>query len=143
MLANLFNTVTGKRITLFGFAFKADTGDTRESPAIYVARGLLEERAEIVVTDPKALENAREDLAGVDGHVSFEEDPYKAAEGAHAIALLTEWDLYRDLDYERIYRSMITPAFVFDGRNLLDHEKLYEIGFNVFAIGKAPLKHFK
>ena len=143
MLSNLFNTAAGKRIALFGFAFKADTGDTRESPAIEVARGLLEERAVLVITDPKALENARAVLEGVDGNVSFEEDPYQAAEGAHAIALLTEWDLYRSLDYERIFRTMVQPAFIFDGRNILDHEKLHEIGFNVFAIGKAPLKHFK
>lgn len=143
MLSNLFNTAAGKRIALFGFAFKANTGDTRESPAIEVARGLLEERAVLVITDPKALENARAVLEDVDGNVSFEEDPYQAAEGAHAIALLTEWDLYRSLDYERIFRTMVQPAFIFDGRNILDHEKLHEIGFNVFAIGKAPLKHFK
>jgi UDPglucose 6-dehydrogenase len=143
ILGNLFNTVAGKRIALFGFAFKANTGDTRESPAIEVARGLLEERAELVITDPKALDNARRDLEGMDGNVTFEEDPYRAAEGAHAIAVLTEWDLYRDLDYERIYKAMVRPAFLFDGRNILDHEKLYEIGFNVFAIGKAPLKRFK
>ena len=143
MLSNLFNTAAGKRIALFGFAFKANTGDTRESPAIEVARGLLEERAVLVITDPKALENARAVLEDVDGNVSFEEDPYRAAEGAHAIALLTEWELYRSLDYERIFRTMVQPAFIFDGRNILDHEKLHEIGFNVFAIGKAPLKHFK
>ncbi len=143
MVGNMFNTVAGKRIALFGFAFKANTGDTRESPAIYVARGLLDEHARIVVTDPKALENARADLAGMDGDVTFEEDPYKAADGAHAIAVVTEWDFFRTLDYERIFRGMVWPAFIFDGRNILDHEKLYEIGFNVFAIGKAPLKHFK
>jgi len=143
ILENLFNTVAGKRIALFGFAFKANTGDTRESPAIEIARGLLEERADLVITDPKALQNARMDLAGLEGNVTFETDPYRAADGAHAIALLTEWDEYRELDYECIYDSMANPAFLFDGRNVLDHEKLYEIGFNVFAIGKAPLKHFK
>jgi UDPglucose 6-dehydrogenase len=143
MLANMFNTVAGKRITLFGFAFKANTGDTRESPAIHVARGLLNERAEVVVTDPKALENARLELADAGEHVTFEEDPYKAAEGAHAVAVLTEWDLYRNLDYGRIFESMVWPAFIFDGRNILDHERLHQTGFNVFAIGKSPLKHFK
>ncbi|MFO7785657.1 MAG: nucleotide sugar dehydrogenase [Thermodesulfobacteriota bacterium] len=143
MVGNMFNTVAGKRIALFGFAFKANTGDTRESPAIHVARGLLDEHAQLVVTDPKALENARADLADVDGDVTFEEDPYKAADGAHAIAVVTEWDFFRTLDYERIFRGMVWPSFIFDGRNILDHEKLYEIGFNVFAIGKAPLKHFK
>jgi UDPglucose 6-dehydrogenase len=142
MLENMFNTVAGKRIALFGFAFKADTGDTRESPAMVIARGLLEERAQVVITDPKALDNARQDLHGVKEGLSFEADPYCAAEGAHAVALLTDWKLYQDLDYQRILRSMERPAFVFDGRNLLDHKKLFELGFNVFAIGKAPLKHF-
>jgi UDPglucose 6-dehydrogenase len=142
MLENMFNTVAGKRIALFGFAFKADTGDTRESPALVIARGLLEERAQVVITDPKALDNARQDLHDVKEGLSFEADPYSAAEGAHAVALLTDWKLYQDLDYQRILRSMERPAFVFDGRNLLDHKKLFELGFNVLAIGKAPLKHF-
>lgn len=142
MLSNMFNTVAGKRIALLGFSFKADTGDTRESPALYVTRGLLEEQALVVISDPKALENAQNDLKDVDEGVTFEIDPYKAAEETHAIAILTEWAIYRDLDYERIYQSMVKPAFIFDGRNILDHKKLFEIGFNVFAIGKAPLKHF-
>ena len=142
MLNSMFNTVAGKKIALFGFAFKANTGDTRESPAFYVARGLLEEQAGVVVSDPKALENAKKDLEDVKDEVVFEIDPYKAARGAHAIAVLTEWELYRELDYERIYNSMVQPAFIFDGRNILDHKKLFETGFNVFAVGKAPLKHF-
>ncbi|MBW2130844.1 MAG: UDP-glucose 6-dehydrogenase [Deltaproteobacteria bacterium] len=142
MLANMFNTVAGKRIALFGFAFKANTGDTRESPAIYVARGLLEERAEVVITDPKAIENAKIDLADVRELVQFESDPYRAADGAHAIAVLTEWDLYRELDYERILKGMVKPAFIFDGRNILDHKLLFDMGFNVLAIGKPPLRHF-
>jgi UDPglucose 6-dehydrogenase len=142
ILANLFNTVAGKRIALFGFAFKADTGDTRESPGIAVARQLVEERAEVVITDPQALDNARQELEGLSGAVVFEPDPYRAAEGAHAIAVITEWALYKTLDYARIFRSMEKPAFVFDGRNILDREALFELGFNVFAIGKKPLKHF-
>ncbi len=142
MLSNMFNTVAGKRIAIFGFAFKANTGDTRESPAIYVAQGLLEEHAEVVITDPKALENAKKDLKQFKQGVTFQPDPYKAAKGAHAVAVLTEWDVYRTLDYKRIFKSMVQPAFLFDGRNILDHKKLFDIGFNVFAIGKAPLKHF-
>ena len=143
MLAGMFNTVAGKRIALLGFAFKADTGDTRESPAISVALGLLEEKAKIVLSDPKALENAKKDLQSVAGpDLSFEADPYKAAEGAHAIAIMTEWKQYKELDYARILKSMHHPAFIFDGRNILDHKKLFEMGFNVFAIGKAALKHF-
>ena len=142
ILESMFNTVAGKRIALLGFAFKANTGDTRESPAIYVARGLAEERADVVVTDPKALDNAQDDLSDVADRVTFEPDPYKAAEGAHAVAIMTEWDLYRNLDYERILVSMEQPAFLFDGRNILDHRQLFELGFNVFPIGKSPLKHF-
>lgn len=142
MLVNLFNTVVDKRIALFGFAFKANTGDTRESAAIYVARKLLEERALVVISDPQALENARLDLAGHHNLV-FEPDPYRAAAGAQAIALLTEWDLYRDLDYEKIYVGMKKPAFIFDGRNLLDHQKLFQIGYNVFPIGKSALNHLQ
>jgi len=141
MISEMFNTAAGKRIAVFGFAFKAHTGDTRESPAIRVCRMLLEERARIVVTDPKAIANARLELGDVEG-VSYATDPYEAAEGAHAIALLTDWPQYRDLDYGRIYRSMEKPAFVFDGRNLLDHRALFDAGFNVFPIGRAPLRHF-
>ena len=91
MLTAMFNTLAGKKICLFGFAFKADTGDTRESPAIDVIRRLLEEHAEIVVTDPQALENARDDLADVERGVSYVEDPYEAVRGCHAIAVITEW----------------------------------------------------
>lgn len=141
MVASMFETVTGKRIALFGFAFKADTGDTRESPALAVARALVSEHARVVITDPKALANARADLADVTGAVEFEDNPYAAAAAAHAIAVLTEWDLYRTLDYRRIFKAMVKPAFVFDGRNILDHEALFDIGFNVFRVGKKPLKH--
>ena len=142
MLANMFNTMAGKKVALFGFAFKADTGDTRESAAIYVTRGLVEEHAQIVINDPQAIDNARKDLADIRDRVTFEADPYKAAQGAHAIAIMTEWAMYRDLDYRRIFKSMVHPAFIFDGRNILDHERLYHLGFNVFPIGKKPLKHF-
>jgi UDPglucose 6-dehydrogenase len=139
MLSAMFNTLSGKRICLFGFAFKADTGDTRESPAIHIAMRLIAEQADLVITDPKALANAKADLEGVEGKVQFVEDPYEAATGSHAIAILTEWRQYRELDYERIYRSMAKPAFIFDGRNVVDHQKLYQLGFNVYPIGKPAL----
>ncbi len=142
MLTAMFNTLADKKICLFGFSFKADTGDTRESPAIFIAKRLLEEKAEVVVSDPKGLKNARADLAGVEGKVSFVEDPYRAAEGCHAIAVLTEWSLYKHLDYKKIYGSMIKPASIFDGRNILDHGRCHDIGFNVYPIGKPPLKDF-
>ena len=142
MLASMFNTVAGKRIALFGFAFKANTGDTRESAALAVTRQLMAERAHVVITDPKALDNARIDTPGSRRpRSSSSRIPTRRPRGAHAIAVMTEWDLYRTLDYERILASMERPAFVFDGRNILDHQRLFDLGFNVFPIGKTPLRH--
>ncbi len=142
MIREMFNTIVGKRIALFGFAFKADTSDTRESPAIYITRKLLEERAQVAITDPQALENARIDLAQFSENLEYIEDPYEAARGSHAIAVMTEWGLYKSLDWEKIYKSMEKPAFLFDGRNLLDHEALFKLGFNVYPLGRPALKHF-
>ncbi len=141
MLTAMFNTLADKKICLFGFAFKANTGDTRESPALFITRRLLEEKAEIVITDPKALKNATADLSGVDGKVSFVADPYKAAKGCHAIAILTEWDVYRNLDFQKIYDTMTKPASIFDGRNIIDHKRCFDIGFNVYPTGKSALIH--
>ncbi|MEI8173682.1 MAG: nucleotide sugar dehydrogenase [Deltaproteobacteria bacterium] len=142
MMTAMFNTLTDKKICLYGFSFKANTGDTRQSPAIFSAGRLLEEKAEVIITDPRALSNARSDLAGMEGRISFVEDPYAAAHGCHAIAVLTEWDIYRRLDFRKIFDGMIKPASIFDGRNILDHRQCFEIGFNVYPIGKPPLTHF-
>ncbi|TLD39830.1 MAG: UDP-glucose dehydrogenase [Candidatus Jettenia ecosi] len=142
MINVMFNTIAHKRIALFGFAFKANTGDTRESPAIYIARKLVEEHARVIITDPEALTNAGHDLKDIRERVEFETDPYAAAQDAHAIAIMTEWELYKTLDYQKIYDKMQKPAFIFDGRNILDHQKIYEIGFNVYPIGKPALTHF-
>jgi UDPglucose 6-dehydrogenase len=141
ILHELFDTLAGKAIALLGFAFKQDTGDTRDSPAIPLCEKLLGEHAKVRVHDPKALENARIDLKDMQGDVRFVEDVYETLDGAHAIALVTQWAEYRELDFERIYNKMVKPAFIFDGRNHLEHEKLFEIGFNVFPLGKSPLKH--
>jgi UDPglucose 6-dehydrogenase len=136
MIGAMFNTLADKRIAVFGVAFKANTGDTRASPAIQVCRELLAERANVCATDPQALDGARRELGDAGADLSFEVDPYVAARGAHAIALLTDWAEYLHLDWERIYASMERPAFLFDGRNHLDAEKLYRIGFNVYSIGR-------
>ncbi|MBD3375400.1 hypothetical protein GF406_10220 [candidate division KSB1 bacterium] len=133
--------MVGKRIALFGFAFKANTGDTRESPAIEVTRQLVQEQARVVITDPQALDNARIDLLDLMDRIELEPDPYKAAQDAHAIAILTEWDVFKTLDYKKIFDSMPKPAFIFDGRNILDHQRLYDMGFNVFPVGKTALAH--
>ena len=103
-----------------------------------MCRQLIAEQAQLAIHDPKALKQASLDLAEFGGDVEFCEDPYSAARGAHAVALLTDWQDYRDLDFPAIYGSMERPAFIFDGRNCLDHESLYEIGFNVFPVGKTP-----
>jgi UDPglucose 6-dehydrogenase len=142
IISAMFNTVAGKRIAIFGAAFKANTSDTRESPALNVCRALLEERADVVITDPHALDNARADLGDMAEQVTFEADPYLAAEGAHSLAILTEWPHFAELDYEAVYKSMAKPAFIFDGRNILSHKKLHAIGFNVYAIGRPPLTRF-
>ncbi len=141
MLGAMFNTVAGKRIALLGFAFKADTGDTRESPANRITRQLVEEHACVVVSDPRALDNARRDLADLGDRVVYEPDPYAAAAGADGVAVLTDWELFRCLDYRRVLTDMRRPAFLFDGRNCLDHAALYDLGFNVYAIGQTPRLH--
>jgi len=142
MLKSMFNTVTGKKIAIFGFAFKANTGDTRESPAIYVTKKLLNEMANVAISDPKALENAKIELKDFKENVEYCSDPYVAAKNAHAIAVLTEWECYKTLDYKKIFASMEKPAFIFDGRNTLPHKELFEMGFNVIPLGMPELNHF-
>lgn len=142
MIDAMFNTLSGKKICVWGFAFKADTGDTRESPAIRITKRLVEENALVIVSDPKALKNARIDLRGMEDRVSFMEDPMEAVKGCHALCILTEWDLYRHQDFEAVYASMEKPSFLFDGRNILDHGKCFRIGFNVYPIGKPSMTHF-
>ena len=139
VLRTLFNTVTGKRIGVLGFAFKKDTNDTRESAAIYVCQDLIEERAKLSIYDPKVgTAQMCKDLAIESDHpnVEFATSAAQAAAGAHALLVLTEWDEFRKLDFEAIYHSMVKPAWIFDGRSLLDHTKLRQIGFKVYSIGK-------
>ncbi|RCN36889.1 nucleotide sugar dehydrogenase [Ancylostoma caninum] len=145
IIAELFNTVTDKKIAVFGFAFKKNTGDTRESSAIHIVSHLLEEHACISIYDPKVTETQmRWELAQrspediVSKLVTVHSDPYTAADGAHAIVILTEWDEFKTLDYERIYKSMQHPASIFDGRLILDQRQLRSYGFRTFAIGSAP-----
>ena len=148
VVSSLFNTVAGKKIAVLGFAFKKDTNDTRESAAIYVCRDLLEEQARLSIYDPKVSEDQiRSDLrqagVSVDGsaneRVTIEPDVYEASRGAHAVLVLTEWDEFRDLDFRRIFDAMMKPAFLFDGRNVVDLKALREIGFVASGIGKGGL----
>jgi len=141
IVRSLYNTVANKRLAVLGFAFKKDTNDTRESPAIYVCKDLLAERAKVAIYDPQvtaervSIDLGIKDLAA--GGVDVCADPYEAAKGAHALVICTEWDEFKSLDFGRIYDNMLQPAFVFDGRNILDLAKLRELGFTAFGVGKS------
>ncbi|WP_435134211.1 nucleotide sugar dehydrogenase [Formosa sp. A9] len=145
MVRTMYNTVSGKKLAFLGWAFKKDTNDTRESAAIYVADKLIDEQANVVVYDPKVTDQqmysdldylqTRSSEANQNA-LTVENDPYKALEGAHAIAVLTEWDEFKTYDWQRIYDNMHKPAFVFDGRSLLDKSALEQVGFQVYVIGQ-------
>lgn len=133
----MFNTLANKKIAMLGFAFKADTGDTRETPAGTVARLLAEEHVRLTITDPKALANAKRDLADLPrGAVTLEKNVYKATKDADAVLLMTDWREYAALDWAKIYRSMRKPALVYDTRNCLDAAALRRLGFTVLNVGK-------
>lgn len=146
IVTTLYNTVSGKKIVFYGWAFKKDTNDTRESAAIYIADALLDEKAEIVVYDPKVPEEqVYADLDYLNTRSPEENrqllkvvnDPIKATENAHAIAILTEWDEFKNYDWAIIYEKMLKPAFVFDGRRLLDKGTMDAIGFEYYKIGQS------
>ena len=144
IINTLYNTVSGKKIAFLGWAFKKDTNDTRESAAIYVANDLISERANIAIFDPKVEENQiLSDLNYLESrsveenkkYISVENNGYDACNKAHAIAILTEWDEFKTYDWQKIYDNMLKPAFVFDGRNILNKAALEKIGFIYQAIG--------
>ena len=139
---SLFGNIRGKRIAIFGFAFKENTNDTRETPAIDVCKNLLSENAKLAFYDPKvSAEQICADLKidSNDPRVEFCKSAYEATEKSHAIVLLTHWDEFTKLDYEKIRKTMMSPAWIFDGRNCLNHRLLLELGFLVHAIGKGNL----
>ncbi|GAA3588314.1 UDP-glucose 6-dehydrogenase [Flavivirga amylovorans] len=144
IVSTLYNTVSGKKITFLGWAFKKDTNDTRESAAIKVADNLLNEQARISVYDPKVpKEKVYTDLDYLNTRSSSEnkslltvnKDPYEACKNSHAISILTEWDEFKSYDWEGIYKNMQKPAFIFDGRGLLNKGELEKIGFIYYNIG--------
>jgi UDPglucose 6-dehydrogenase len=148
MVHRMFASVTGKKIAIFGFAFKKDTGDTRETAAAHIVKNLLAEEANIVIYDPKVGDKALWDEMSYTHGVSEKThpnckklitqvfDPMEAVKDAHAIAVMTEWDEFKSFDYKKIFDLMMKPAFIFDGRNILDHDKLRKLGFEVEGIGK-------
>ena len=144
IVQTLYNTVSGKKITFLGWAFKKDTNDTRESAAIHVADDLINEHANIAVYDPKVSANKIiDDLNYLESRTAESNsnsvicftDPYEACRNAHAIAVLTEWDEFKTYDWHKIYNAMQKPAFIFDGRNLLNGPELKEIGFVYQGVG--------
>ena len=146
IISTLYNTISGKKIIIYGWAFKKDTNDTRESAAIAVADALLEEHAEIVVYDPKVSEEriyADLDYLGTRSPeenrrlLKVTKNAIEATQEAHAIAILTEWDEFKNYDWKTIYEQMLKPAFVFDGRRLLDTNNMESIGFNYYKIGQS------
>lgn len=145
IMKSLFGTVSGKKITFLGWAFKKNTNDTRESAAIYIADLLIENGAEICVYDPKVSQQRMlADLDYLNSRSSNEnnraltcvEDPYEACKDSHAIAVITEWDEFKSYDWQIIFKSVVKPAKIFDGRNILDGEQLKDLGFDVYSIGK-------
>ena len=149
IIKSLFGTVSGKKITLLGWAFKKNTNDTRESAAIYVADILIENGADICVYDPKVNEQQMLSDLNLLNTRSFEKnkksltyfsDPYKACESSHAVAIITEWDEFKKFDWKKIYLDLVKPAKIFDGRNILDRYSLENIGFEVYSIGKSVVK---
>ena len=145
IIDSLFKTVSAKKITLLGWAFKKNTNDTRESAAIDVADILIENGAQISVFDPKVTKqqmltdldslNSRSSQSNEDSLICHN-DPYHACKDAHAIAVITEWDEFIDYDWQQIYNHSVKPAKLFDGRNLLNKQKLEQIGFDVYSIGR-------
>ncbi len=145
IVKTLYNTVSGKKIAFLGWAFKKDTNDTRESAAIYVADKLIDEQALVHAYDPKVNSNQMQSDINYlatrteetnNDFLSTESDPYEAMKDAHAVAILTEWDEFKGYDWKRVYNAMKKPAFIFDGRNILNKEELETIGFVYKAIGK-------
>lgn len=149
VVSSLFNTITNKRIAVLGFAFKKNTGDTRASPAIALVKAFRAEKANISVYDPKVPEaqiwaDVADPLIPGDKEVAqkqitIAESAMEACIGAEGIVIATEWDEFKDLDWEKIYASMHKPAFVFDGRLILDQKKLEKIGFKVKTIGRGDV----
>ena len=140
VISTLFNTVSDKKIAVLGFAFKKDTNDTRESAAIYVCKDLIDEQANIAIYDPQVTEEQmRRDLKLPEDSkaVTISTDAYEACKDAHAVLILTEWDAFKELDFQQIYENMQQPAFLFDGRNILDLEALRAIGFEARGIGQG------
>ena len=146
VVEKLFGSVTGKRLAIFGFAFKADTNDTRESPAIRICRDLLEEGAQLAIHDPKVSphqiaqdlqQDAKLQSEALSGSGSWAEvaEVEDAVMGADAVLVLTEWQQYRELNWQDLACRMRKPAWVFDARSVADPEQVRAAGFSLWRVG--------
>tara|TARA_Y100001933_G_scaffold264905_1_gene333409 strand:+ start:1904 stop:3346 length:1443 start_codon:yes stop_codon:yes gene_type:complete len=150
IVESLFGNISGKKIAILGFAFKAGTNDTRESPAITISRNLLIEGAELAIHDPKVQseqiassleysyeikESDSQDLITNERRWRFYKDIYKAAEDSHALIIITEWNEYRELDWEKISKKMYKPSWVFDTRGILDKSNIQKYGIKIWQLG--------
>jgi UDPglucose 6-dehydrogenase len=132
-MKNFFRgNLQGKKIALWGLAFKPDTDDIREAPALYMIEELLKAGAEITAFDPEAMPNVQ---ALLGDKISFAKDEYQSLEGADALLICTEWGIFRNPDFNRI-KSLLNDAVIFDGRNLFDIEEMSEKGFFYASIGR-------
>jgi UDPglucose 6-dehydrogenase len=148
VVETLFNTITGKRIAILGWAFKKDTGDTRESPSISIANHFLQEKARVNIYDPQVEESqiwydltneGQEDAEPIKKAVTISKSALEACKDAEAIVICTEWDEFKTLDWQVIYDNCPRPAFVFDGRIMLNRAELQKIGFKVVTIGSGDV----
>ena len=144
VVEKLNNTVSEKKIAIFGWAFKKDTNDTRESSSIYIAENLLNEQASLSIYDPKvSKERIVDDISRLtkkeynleSENFKICQNPYEAVQNAHAVLILTEWDMFKDLDWKKIYSKMEKPSWIFDGRNIISKEIIKNLNFKLFSIG--------
>ena len=134
IIKNLFGTLSEKKLAIFGFSFKANTNDTRESPSISISNHLLEEGARLNIYDPRVSENQILEIL-ISKEIDIFQSPFEAAKDVDAIIIMTEWQEFNRLDWENIFSLMRKPAWIFDTRLCLDTTNLKKIGFNIWSVG--------
>jgi len=139
IIHTMYDSVKNRHLTIFGFSFKKDTGDTRESPAITICQSLLTEGCILHIYDPKVpADHIYHSLHQIsDNQIIVESDPYQSCLKSEAIIILTAWELFKDLDYNKIYDTMEHPSFIFDGCHMLNHDLLKKIGFHFYGLGQS------
>lgn len=140
--SKLFNTISGKKIAILGFAFKKDTNDCRESPAIVISRSLIDEGANIVVYDPRvSKESVLSEMSSfgsnITSNVTVADDLYSAFCGVDAVVIVTDWDLFKTIDWYKVSEVSRAPAWIFDTRRCIDRSKVESVGLKYWAVGET------